>query len=123
MKNVLLFFCLAGCASTSTETIPVSAYKPGSLPGRPTIYMFSADQCEACREAKPFLEHEAQRRGGRVVIVDADDDRIMRRLGYGSLPVFRFVKPGAPDLVLRGWDKERFVRAYDYFDDKKVKAR
>lgn len=123
MKTMLLFLCLIGCASTSTESIPITAYKPGSLQERPTIYMFSTAECELCREAKPFLEHEAQRRGDRVVIVHADDDRMMKRLGYSSLPVFRFVKPGAPDLVLRGWDRKRFAKAYDYFDDRAMKAR
>ncbi len=79
--------------------------------------MFSTDSWEPCREAKQVLEHEAERRGDRVIIVDADDFRMMRRLGYNSLPVFRFVKPGAPDLVLKGWDKKRFVKAYKHFDD------
>jgi thiol-disulfide isomerase/thioredoxin len=123
MKNILIILCLTGCASTKTESIPITDYKPGSPPGRPTIYMFSSEDCEPCRDARSYVESEAKRRGDRVVIVDSDDDRMMRRLGYTSLPVFRFVKPGAPDLVLRGWDKKRFVRVYNYFDDTKMKQR
>ncbi len=117
MRTMFLLVCLVGCASSQTETMSIHDYRPSAATKRPTVYMFSTDSCEPCREAKPVLEREAERRGDRVIIVDADDFRMMRRLGYNSLPVFRFVKPGAPDLVLKGWDKKRFVKAYKHFDD------
>lgn len=121
MKKIFFLFCLAGCASSGTENMKLSEYRPGTTVTKPTVYMFSADECEPCKEAKPVLEREAKSHGDRVVIVDADDWRMMRRLGYRSLPVFRFVKPGAPDLVVKGWDKKRFAKAYQYFDDGHVK--
>jgi thiol-disulfide isomerase/thioredoxin len=122
MKWKILLLCLAGCASSSgTETINIHEYRPTTAAKKPTVYMFSSEKCEPCREAKPVLEREARLRGDRVIIVDADDPRLMRRLGYTSLPVFRFVKPGAPDLVLKGWDKKRFSKAYEHFDDSLLK--
>jgi thiol-disulfide isomerase/thioredoxin len=121
MKPLFLLVCLAGCASSQTETMNIHEYRPAAAAKKPTVYMFSTDECEPCREAKPVVEREARLRGDRVVIVDADDLRIVKRLGYQSLPVFRFVKPGSPDLVLRGWDKKRFVKAYEHFDDSIVK--
>lgn len=121
MKRMFLLVCLVGCTSSKTETMNIHEYRPSAAARKPTIYMFSTDSCEPCREAKPVLEREAKLRGDRVIIVDADDTRLMRRLGYNSLPVFRFVKPGAPDLVLKGWDRKRFVKAYQHFDDGVVK--
>lgn len=121
MTRLFLLVCLVGCASSNTETMNIHDYRPSAVARKPTVYMFSTDTCEPCREAKRVLEHEASLRGDRVIIVDADDFRLMRRLGYKSLPVFRFVKPGAPDLVLKGWDKKRFVKAYQHFDDSAVK--
>lgn len=121
MKRLLLLSCLIGCASTPTETMTIHEYRPATKMKEPTVYMFSSDECEPCREAKPVVEREARLRGDRVIIVKADDLRLMRRLGYSSLPVFRFAKPGGPDLVLKGWDKKRFVKAYEHFDDSVVK--
>lgn len=117
MKHLFLLVCLVGCASSKTETMNIHEYRPAAAAKKPTVYMFSTDGCEPCREARPVVEREARMRGDRVVIVDADDTRMMKRLGYSSLPVFRFVKPGAPDLVLKGWDRKRFVKAYEHFDD------
>jgi thiol-disulfide isomerase/thioredoxin len=117
MKRMFLLFCLAGCASSKTETMNIHEYRPAAAAKKPTVYMFSTDECEPCREAKPVLEREARLRGDRVIIVDAEDFRLMKRLGYSSLPVFRFVKPGSPDLIVKGWDKKRFVKAYQHFDD------
>lgn len=121
MKPLLLLFCLAGCASPKTETMAIHEYRPGTTVQRPTVFMFSTAECEPCKTAKPIVEREARLRGDRVVIVDADDFQRLRRLGYSSVPVFRFVKPGAPDLVMKGWDKKRFVKAYQHFDDGYVK--
>jgi thiol-disulfide isomerase/thioredoxin len=124
MRKVLLLFCLAGCASSSStkpETISIAQYKPGATVTRPTIYMFSTDTCEPCKTAKPIVEQEARLHGDQVVIVAADDDRLVKKMGYSSLPVFRFVKPGAPDLVMKGWDKKRFAKAYQHFDGKYLK--
>jgi thiol-disulfide isomerase/thioredoxin len=121
MKRLLLLSCMIGCASTSSETMNIHEYRPRAKAKEPTIYMFSTDECEPCREAKPVVEREARLRGDRLVIVRADDLRLMRRLGYRSLPVFRFAKPGSPDLVLKGWDRKRFVKAYQHFDDSVVK--
>lgn len=121
MKHLLLLSCLIGCASTPTETMTIHEYRPATKTKEPTIYMFSTDECEPCRDAKPLVEREARMRGDRLVIVNADDVRLMRRLGYSSLPVFRFVRPDGPDLVMKGWDKKRFVKAYQHFDDSVVK--
>jgi thiol-disulfide isomerase/thioredoxin len=125
MKRLFLLFCLAGCASSSssseTETMSIHEYRPTTGTTKPTVYMFSTEACEPCREAKPVVEREARERGDRVVIVDADDERLMKKLGYTSLPVFRFVKPGSPDLILKGWDQKRFVKAYEHFDSSVVK--
>jgi hypothetical protein len=121
MKRIILLFCLVGCASSSrTETIDIHDFRP-SATKKPTIYMFSSENCDSCHEAQSILEREARLRGDHVIIVDANDLRLMRRLGYRSLPVFRFVKPGAPDLVLKGWDRKRFAKAYEHFDDSIVK--
>ncbi len=119
MKKVFLLFCLVGCASSSKpEIIHLAEYKPGTAVTRPTVFMFSTDECAPCQAAKPIVEKEARMRGDQIVIVAADNDRLMKRMGYSSLPVFRFVKPGSPDLVVKGWDKKRFVKAYDLFDDR-----
>jgi len=121
MKPMLLLFCLTGCASPKTETMTIHEYRPGTAVPRPTIFMFSTEHCEPCKTAKPIVEREARLRGDRLVIVDADDSWRLRRLGYSSLPVFRFVRQGAPDLVMKGWDKKRFAKAYQHFDDGFVK--
>lgn len=114
---ILIAGCVTGAQPASkVEYIKITEYQPGPEKSANSAYMFSADWCEPCKIAKPIMEKEAAKRGDRVVIVDSTDFRIMDKLGYKSLPVFRFTKVGSEkDATLTGWDEKKFLETYRAF--------
>lgn len=113
-----MVWAMTGCATSTklgpmVEYIKITEYQTGPEKVASSVYIFSAEWCEPCKIAKPIVEKEAAARGDRVVIVDVNDLRVFDKLGYKSLPLFRFTKIDPPrDELFNGWDEKKFMEIY-----------
>jgi thiol-disulfide isomerase/thioredoxin len=129
MKKLLFFAFLGGCVNpgpggkvpeqtvveaSHAEHIDISQYDAKKLEPN-ALYMLSADWCKPCQIAKPLLEKETKAKGDRLIIVDANNFKLLVRNGYNSLPIFIMTDKDGKQKEYQGWNEEEFLRTYRSF--------